>query len=601
MRYLVEQALENRLESLKESVIATEVFDRPADYDPQIDSVVRVDVGRLRARLAAYYEKAGPDEAVRIEIPRGKYCPLFVFRDEPQETVETASEQSAADPEPPVPSKPVRRLWLRWAASGVALAALAAAFNLWRMRSAPPPTPNTIAVLPFLNLSGDASQEYLSDGLSEELTQSLAEFNELRVVARTSAFQYKGKNADIREIGRNLRAGALLEGSISRRSGALRVVAQLIRSNDGYHLWAKTYDTSLAELPQVEIAISRAIQEALAPAAPVNHAPVSIAKEGNTTANPEAHDLYMRAAYEFNLRTVDATKRGMALAAQAVEKDPSFAQPYVAMAAGESQLNTLLAQSPHDGAQRALADVEKALAIDPSNSAAHAQKALIEYTDQWDWPKAETEFRLSLAAGSHGSAEKLYGWCLITRGRFDESRRHLQIAAELDPLSLGPQLNQVEELVAEKRPKEARMKIEQILRAAPSSPIALLLASSVALWQGDCSAAASFNKRLTDVNPTALLGRLGAMAVDYHCGHPERAAKAFEAGQRCRSRHAVPGKIGRAARAGADVASGGPCIRSDPFGSAGCRNGTPAWIDRMIFLVGGRYENRQVALGRAIL
>jgi tetratricopeptide (TPR) repeat protein len=154
---------------------------------------------------------------------------------------------------------------------------------------------------------------------------------------------------------------------------------------------------------------------------------------------------------------------------------------------------------------------------------------LIEYTDQWDWPKAETEFRLSLAAGSHGSAENLYGWCLITRGRFDESRRHLQIAAELDPLSLGPQLNQVEELVAEKRPKEARMKIEQILRAAPSSPIALLLASSVALWQGDCSAAASFNKRLTDVNPTALLGRLGAMAVDYHCGHPERAAKAFEA------------------------------------------------------------------------
>jgi adenylate cyclase len=510
LRYLVEQTLEDHADSLKESVIATEVFDRSPDYDPQIDSVVRVEVGRLRDRLAKYYDKAGPEEPVRIEIPKGGYRPVFVFR------------ENAAEPEIAPPSaRPRSRAALAAGAAIVIILAMAA-WVIWRMRPSTPPTPAAVAVLPFLNLSGDPADEYLGDGISEELTESLAEFNDLRVVARTSAFQYKGKSVDVREIGRNLRAAAVIEGSVVRRGSQFRVIAQLIRTSDGYHLWSHTYEATLAELPTVEGGIARATREKLA-------LPSAAAKDIYTTRSPEAHDLYMRAAYELNLRTEASTRQSIALAQQATERDPSFAQPYVVMAAGESQLNTLLAQSPHAGAVRALADIEKALAVDPQNSGAHAQKALIAYTDQWDWPQAEREFRLALAAGSHGSAENLYGWSLMTRGRFAESRTHLQIAAELDPLSLGPPLNQVSELINERNYPEASHKVDEILRTAPTNFLALYLASNIAFWQRDCAAATASSQKLLGAYPDAYAARLSARGADSICGRPADAKDASPA------------------------------------------------------------------------
>jgi TolB-like protein/Tfp pilus assembly protein PilF len=388
---------------------------------------------------------------------------------------------------------------------------------VWRIRSASHAIP-AIAVLPFLNLSGNPSDEYLADGISEELTETLAEFNDLRVVARTSAFQYKGKSVDVGEIGRNLRAEAVLEGSIVKRDGRLRVIAQLIRTSDGYHLWSHSYDADLAGLPQVEAAIGQAAREKLAPSS----APPA-AGEMAAARNPEAHDLYMRAVYEFNLRTEASTRQAMDLARQAAEKDPAFAQPYVVMAACESQLTQLTAAPAHAGAERAWQEIAKALAIDPANSGAHAQKALLAYTDHWDWPQAEREFKLALAAGSHGSAENLYGWCLITRGRFNEARRRLQMAAELDPLSLGPQLNQVEELLAERSYPEARDKVEQVLRTAPSNAVALTLKNAIAFWQNDCEGARASSGKLIEIYPNAPGARLSGFAAEYVCGHPDQA------------------------------------------------------------------------------
>lgn len=511
LRYLVEETLEDRSESLKESVIATEVFDRAPGYDPQIDSVVRVEIGRLRARLAEYYEKAGADAPVRIEIPRGAYRPVFVFRESAPEIVV---------PEPAV-EPPVRQRHTRWIAAGVAAMAAVAIFAVWKIRSSTPPTPAAIAVLPFLNLSGDASDEYLADGISEELTETLAEFNDLRVVARTSAFQYKGKGVDVGEIGRNLRAGAVLEGSIAKRGEQLRVIAQLVRTSDGYHLWSHSYDVSLAGLPSVETSIAQAAREKLAPSS-ARAAVTEVA----AARNPEAHDLYMRAVYEFNLRTEASTRQAMDLAREASEKDPSFAQPFVVMAAGESQLTQLQAGDPRAGAERAWQYIANALALDPSNSGAHAQKALLAYTDHWDWPQAEREFKLALAAGSHGSAENLYGWCLITRGRFEESRRRLQLAAELDPLSLGPQLNQVEELMQERNYPEAKRRVEQILGTAPTNAVALTEATSVAFWQQDCASAKAASGKLMELYPKSPAARLNGFAADYVCGRPDEARAA---------------------------------------------------------------------------
>jgi len=514
LRYLVEQALEDRSESLKESVIATQVFDRAPGYDPQIDSVVRVEIGRLRARLAEYYERAGADDTVRIEIPRGAYRPVFVFREAVPEPVAPQPVAEPAQVEPP--ARPVSRNWVWMAASVAALALIAV--TVWRIRTSAPALPAAIAVLPFLNLSGNPADEYLADGISEELTETLAEFNDLHVVARTSAFEYKGKSVNVSEIGRNLGAGAVLEGSVARRDGRLRVIAQLVRTSDGYHLWSHSYDATLAELPPVEAGIARATREKLSPAAPVGPA-----KEASAARDPEAHDLYMRAVYEFNQRTPASTRQAMDLARQAAQKDPSFAQLYVLMAAGESQLIQFQAEPPRAATERAWQDIAKALTYDPNNSGAHAQKALLAYTDQWDWPQAEQEFKSALAAGSHGSAENLYGWCLITRGRFEEARRRLQAAAELDPLSLGPQLNQVEELLAEQKYADAKRKVDQILRTAPSNFVALSLASSVAYWQRDCAGAQSASAKILALFPQAPGVRVSRVAAESVCGHPEEA------------------------------------------------------------------------------
>ena len=175
----------------------------------------------------------------------------------------------------------------------VTIAAIVIGLVVWRTRTSTPAAAESIAVLPFLNLTGDAAEDHLGDGISEELTETLAEFNDLRVVARTSAFQYKGKSVDVREVGRNLRAReAVLEGSVVRRGGQFRVIAQLIRSSDGYHLWSHTYDGTLAEVPAMEAGIARAAREKLAPAT------ATAGSREVITRSPEAHDLYLRAAYE---------------------------------------------------------------------------------------------------------------------------------------------------------------------------------------------------------------------------------------------------------------------------------------------------------------
>jgi tetratricopeptide (TPR) repeat protein len=147
---------------------------------------------------------------------------------------------------------------------------------------------------------------------------------------------------------------------------------------------------------------------------------------------------------------------------------------------------------------------------------------MLAYTNEWDWPKAEREFRLALATGSHGSAENLYGWCLMTRGRFAEARKHLENAAELDPLSLGPQLNQVEEMLTERDYAGAKRKVDRVLETAPSNFVALALAFAVALAQGDCPDATQSNQKLLATYPQSPYAHLTSLGADGFCGHPER-------------------------------------------------------------------------------
>jgi adenylate cyclase len=501
LRFLVDESLANRLDSLKESVIAVEVFDRSTDHDPQLDSVVRVQIGRLRARLAEYYLKRGSGP-VRIEIPKGNYQPVFVFPD-------------AAAPQPK------RRPRLAIPALIGLILLVAAGWAVVRFRT---PTagagPATIAVLPFLNLSGDKNFEYLGDSITDEITEALAESNDLRVVARTSAFQYKGRNADVRQIGRELNAAALLEGSVTSTSPKkFRIVVQLIRSSDGYHLWSHAYDVDSAAMVSTEAEIARAAGEKLVP----KLKGVGRTEGPQTTANGEAHDLYMRAIYQFHLRTAESERESLRLAKEASAKDPGYVLPYTLMAQAESQLSTLLVEPPREAAAHAKEAIAKALSLDPSNSDAHAEKALFAYTYDWDWPQAEQEFRLALAQGSHAQAHNLYGWSLMTRGRFSEARTHLRIAAELDPQSVGPALNQAMNSMMDRNVPEAKRELDGVLAAAPRSFAGLFLRTAVALYERDCAGAFSYSGKVTELYPNVPASRLSAMSVSARCGHPEEA------------------------------------------------------------------------------
>jgi TolB-like protein/Flp pilus assembly protein TadD len=515
LRYLCNRALDGQGEPVNEYAIGVDVFEKPASFDPRIDSIVRTEMGRLRQRLKDYYSSVAPSSPIRIELPLRSYVPAFI-------TITADDEAPAAPPLVSSQKVPPRNRML-WVAAIMAVVLLAG-FMVWKSRgkTANPAPDTTVAVLPFLNLTGDAGKEYLGDSLTDELTESLAESSNMRVVARTSAFQFKGKNQDIREIGRALNAGALLEGSISQRERKFRIVVQLIRAADGYHLWSRSYDATPANLSQVETEIAASTEQALLP-------------DRKTEArlafspNPEAHDLYLRAIYQLQLHTADSLKESLRLAREAVRIDPQYARAHFAVARAANTLSAISVISGREAADIGRPAARQALAIDPQFSDAHAYLALLTYVYDWDWPEAEKEFSLAFQKeGSHGQAHSWYGWALMTRQRFDEARTHLETAEELDPQSPNPRQNMVTDLIFERKLPAARREVEGIFKLYPKSLVAIRDVGWIAILENDCGAARSAALTAAEWYPEQA-DRTGSPALKAHCGQPEEARRQLEA------------------------------------------------------------------------
>jgi TolB-like protein len=240
LRFAVERTLTGESAALKEYRIGVEVFGRSAAFDPRLDPVVRLEARRVRLKLERYYESEGVQDPIRINMPKGGYGVTFSIRSaEPVERCTTPEK-------PPVvvaPAPQQRPRWAQWIGSAAVLLAVLGAvslpFNLWRPQtiSAGRATPS-VAVLPFLNLTGKASQDYLSDGIADDLTSTLARIPGIRVVARTSAFQFKGKAGDVRQIGKQLSVSSLVEGSVQSAGDTLTVNVQMVRVADGYQIWS---------------------------------------------------------------------------------------------------------------------------------------------------------------------------------------------------------------------------------------------------------------------------------------------------------------------------------------------------------------------------
>jgi len=260
LRYTVEQELEGHADRIKEYSIATEVFHRGDSFDPRLDPIVRIEARKLRLRLAKYYSSEGERDPIRIEFPKGGYAPVFrhvlIAAKAPQAAISEAGPSTYRR----APSWKV----------GVVVAAillLAAAAIYWlgldRRVATAPSHVTSIAVLPFLNLGESREDDYFSDGLTEELIALLGRVPGLQVVARTSSFQYRGQTLDVREIGKKLNASTILEGSVRKYGGGLRITAQLVDASNGYRIWSESYDRELKDALAVQREISQAIVSAL--------------------------------------------------------------------------------------------------------------------------------------------------------------------------------------------------------------------------------------------------------------------------------------------------------------------------------------------------
>ncbi|MFQ6116519.1 MAG: tetratricopeptide repeat protein, partial [bacterium] len=289
-----------------------------------------------------------------------------------------------------------------------------------------------IAVLPFVNMSADPENEYFCDGLAEELINALTHIKNLRVVARTSAFSFKGKDIDIREIGKKLSVKTLLEGSVRKAGNRLRITAQLINVADGYHLWSEKYDRDMADIFAIQDEISLAIVDKLK---------VHLLGEEKSkivkryTEDPEAYNLYLKGLYFLNKWTKEGTHRGLEYFQKSIEKDPKFALAYLGIADTYANIGILSLLPPREAFPKAKEVLEKALEIDSTLYQAHSTAALIAFWYDWNWKEAENEFEKVLAHNpGYAYAHFWYAWYLAAMRRFDEAITENKIAQELDPL-----------------------------------------------------------------------------------------------------------------------------------------------------------------------
>jgi serine/threonine-protein kinase len=301
-----------------------------------------------------------------------------------------------------------------------------------------------LAVLPFVNMSADPENEFFSDGMTEELINALTRVDGLRVASRTSAFAFKGRDLDVREIGQRLNVTAVLEGSVRRAGNRLRVTAQLINAADGYHLWSDTYDRQLADVFEVQDELSRSIVGTLRPRLSGGRAAASAATISGplvvpATTSLEAYTAYLRGRFYWNMRTLDGYRKGIDCFESALARDPDFALPYTGIADCWAMLgfDYFGGVPAAEGMPRARAAARRALELDETLAEAHSPLGVTSMLYDWDWTEAERRFRRALELKpDYVPALLWYSLFLTVMSRHDESLAHIRRAAEIEPLAM---------------------------------------------------------------------------------------------------------------------------------------------------------------------
>ena len=396
LRFVAESTLEGRVAEVKESVIGVEVFDRrPAFYDPGVDPIVRVQAGRLRAKLAEYYEREGAEDHLLIELPRGRYVPSFRTR--------------PANPRPPP------------TATGEAES------DLSRTKS--------VAILPFVNMSSDPENEYFSDGLTEELIHSLASVPSLSITARSAAFRFKERGRDIREIGRALGVSRIVEGSVRKAEDTLRITVRLVDVADGRQLWSEQYDRTTGDVLVLQDEIARAIRQALSGRLTETR---RLPPTRHQTESFEAFNHYLKGRFHWNKRNDRGFRAAIDHFNEAIRIDAGYGRAYSGLADSHLMVGLSATEVPGICMTLARQAARRAVEIDDRLVEAHTSLAAVSAIFDWDRAGAEHAFHRALELDQNYAT--LHHWhslfVLASAGRFDEAEDEIGWAEQLDPTSL---------------------------------------------------------------------------------------------------------------------------------------------------------------------
>ncbi len=443
--------------------------------------------------------------------------------------VEVASPPSvpAATTRADVPTALPPRNWVRLLLLGAAAITLAAvATLLFRSRSGHVFTGQRrmLAVLPFENLTGDASQEYFTDGLTEEMITQLGRVDPSRlgVIARTSVMNYKGARKPLTEVGRELGVEYVLEGSVRRDGGKVRVTAQLIQLSDQTHLWAQEYDRELRDILVIQSDISAEIaseieRELGAPQSRPARA------DAMTPERSEAYDSYLKGLYFFNKRS--AFPEAIRNFQQAVARDSQYASAYALLADSYTLMGAYEQLPASDFAEQARAAASRAVELDDRSAEAHTALALIVQNHDYDWTTSELEFRRAIALDpNYATAHQWYAEHLMWLGRFDEALAESERARQLDPLSLVIATDDAYLLYTSRKYGPAIKEFRSVLDRDPGFARAHDI-GLVYVQTGQCSAA------LNDWH-AQLVQNLGSYwartaYLEGRCGRPELARQAL--------------------------------------------------------------------------
>ena len=357
-----------------------------------------------------------------------------------------------------------------------------------------------LAVLPFVNLTGDASQDYISDGLTEEMIAQLGELNQdgLGVIARTSAMAYKGTTRSVTQIGKELGVDYVLEGSVRRWGDRVRITAQLIQTPDQTHIWAENYERDRQDILKVQSEVSQAIAEQIAVAlTPQQKARVQTAPR----VDPRVYELYLLGRYEWNKRTEAGLNQAINDFQQAVSADANYAPAFAGMAQAYALLPYYGGTSANDATSKAKAAAGLALHLDDNLAEAHATLGIVE-ASQFNWPSAEREYKRALQLNpNYATARHWYSFLLWMTNKHDEALSEMDRARQLDPLSLIVNTDEARLLCAAHETDQGVQLLQKVIKLDPNFAEAHRVLALAYIQESKNSAAIEEARRGVDLDP----------------------------------------------------------------------------------------------------